>query len=306
MSMNPDLGEYELIDVRQGRKLERLGSLRIDRPCSHQGPSQSKFSEAKPWSNLDLRFDRNGWSAVSEAGEDMLSNGVVVKLPTIKCTISALAKPTPAGHLGLFPEHLTTFNQLLSFTAQRAANHLTTKNKQPELLHLFAHTGVGSIQCAMAGFRVTHVDSSKPAIQWAKTNLELNQPLPDSLCDISIRWILEDALSFCKREVRRNRKYEVICLDPPTYGHGHGAQTWRLERDLPILFESIIDLLSESAMAVTLTGHSQRELFESLLEYPSLIRMNDCFRSRSLESVDIEARKNSTMLNAGYCCSWWN
>jgi 23S rRNA G2069 N7-methylase RlmK/C1962 C5-methylase RlmI len=158
----------------------------------------------------------------------------------------------------------------------------------------------------MSGFRVTHVDSSKPAIQWAKTNLELNQSIEESSNDISIRWILEDALSFCRREVRRHRKYEVICLDPPTYGHGHGAQTWRLERDLPILFDSISELLSESAMAVTLTGHSQRELFESLLEHPALIRMNDRFIQRSLASVDITARKNSNVLNAGYCYSWWN
>ena len=104
---------------------------------------------------------------------------------------------------------------------------------------------------ARAGCEVTHVDASKPTVQWARENCKLS-----GIAELPIRWIVDDAAVFVKRELRRKRQYEAILLDPPTYGHGIQGNRWEIHRDLAPLMDDCWRLLSDDRRAVLLCGHS--------------------------------------------------
>jgi 23S rRNA (cytosine1962-C5)-methyltransferase len=120
----------------------------------------------------------------------------------------------------------------------------------PTVLHVFAYAGLASLAMAAAGAAVTHVDSSRPTVAWARANAERS-----GLADRPLRWIVDDALAFINRELRRNRRYDGLVLDPPSYGHGPRGQDWRLERDLPTLLAGSARLLAPNGF-VLLTAHS--------------------------------------------------
>lgn len=133
----------------------------------------------------------------------------------------------------------------------------TAASGAPAVLHLFAYTGLATLAVTAAGAQVTHVDASRPAVAWARRNAELS-----GLADRPVRWIVDDALAFTRREVRRGRRYDGVILDPPSYGHGP-AGDWRIERDLPTLLAAIVDVLVPDGF-VLLTAHTESLDPESL------------------------------------------
>ena len=121
---------------------------------------------------------------------------------------------------------------------------------RPSVLHLFASTGATTLALARAGARVTHVDGSRPTVAWARHNAELS-----GLADRPIRWIVDDALTFTRREARRGRHYDGIVLDPPSYGHGPRGERWELPTALPELLEAAAAVATDDAF-VLLTAHA--------------------------------------------------
>lgn len=154
-------------------------------------------------------------------------------------------RPTEAGQLGLFPEHLAMLPWLEARVAERGGAHAA-----PAVLNLFAYTGLATLAMAAAGATVTHVDASRPTVAWARRNAESS-----GLAERPIRWIVDDALEFTQREARRGRRYAGIVLDPPSYGHGPGARPWRLEEDLTAILAAIAQIL-EAGGFVLLTAHT--------------------------------------------------
>jgi 23S rRNA (cytosine1962-C5)-methyltransferase len=154
-------------------------------------------------------------------------------------------RPTETGQVGLFPEHLETLPWLRDRVGARVQD-----DRRPAVLHLFAYTGLATLEMAAAGAAVTHVDAARPAVAWARRNAELSR-----LDDGPVRWIVDDAGGFTERELRRGRTYAGIVLDPPSYGHGPGGHPWRLEVDLPRLLTTAWDLLEPDAF-VLLTAHT--------------------------------------------------
>jgi 23S rRNA (cytosine1962-C5)-methyltransferase len=126
-----------------------------------------------------------------------------------------------------------------------------TATESPSILNLFAYTGMGTIALARAGAAVTHVDAARPAVAWARRNAALNE-----LADRPIRWLVDDAGAFVAREIRRERRYDGVVLDPPTYGHGASGKAWRLEGDLEPLLDDIRRLLTPAGW-VLLTAHTE-------------------------------------------------
>jgi 23S rRNA (cytosine1962-C5)-methyltransferase len=118
------------------------------------------------------------------------------------------------------------------------------------VLHLFAYTGLATLALAGAGAAVVHVDAARPTVSWARRNTELS-----GLGDRPLRWIVDDAVAFSEREVRRGRRYAGIVLDPPSYGHGPGSGAWRIAEDLIGLLASGARLLEPDGF-VLLTAHS--------------------------------------------------
>ena len=139
-------------------------------------------------------------------------------------------------HVGLFPEQASNWEFL-------AENIPKLKNDKPKFLNLFAYTGGASLVCRQMGADVTHVDSVKPVLSWARENMEMSN------LD-SIRWMAEDALKFVKREARRGNFYQGILLDPPAYGRGPDGEKWVLEKQINELLSMCSEILSPTGFFV--------------------------------------------------------
>ncbi|MCA9214149.1 MAG: class I SAM-dependent methyltransferase, partial [Planctomycetales bacterium] len=124
-------------------------------------------------------------------------------------------------------------------------------DRRLKVLNLFAYTGGSTLAAAAAGAEVTHVDSSKSVVTWARRNAELS-----NLCDAPIRWIVDDCTKFVQRELRRENFYDAVILDPPSYGHGAKGGPWKLSHDLMPLLDACASLTSRSRAFLLLTCHS--------------------------------------------------
>lgn len=235
--LTTDFPGYALLDSGDRRKLEDFGGVRIVR------------SEPKAWWKPTL--PREEWAKAVAVHEDDSREG--------RWKFRGNAAPASwtlrfrgafslqlrfmdrSKQIGVFPEQSPHWDRILK-------NPVPAAGKPMRLLNLFGYTGAASLAAARAGWRVTHVDASKPAVAWGRRNQELS-----GLGDAPIRWILEDAVKFCRREARRGNAYEAILLDPPAFGRGPGGELWKVERDLPELLRVCRDLLSPDARLMILT-----------------------------------------------------
>ncbi len=230
--------DYELIDSGNFEKLERFGKYTLIRP-EPQAIWERVLSDEE-WNKLaQARFDREqkemyrstedvkgGWSRKPNMPE---SWNVLYKYNELSLTLRLAL--TGFGHVGVFPEQGTNWN----FIYDSIKSWNATK---PKVLNLFAYTGAASVVAKSAGADVTHVDASRPGINWANENMRLN-----NLNDI--RWVYEDALKFVKREVKRGNKYNGIIMDPPPYGRGPDGEKWTLQEKLNELIHLASQLLEK-------------------------------------------------------------
>lgn len=228
--------DLELIDCGDGRRLERFGRLVADRPAPAAiGPRR----DPSAWRAPDLVYERAGSGGRWDRG------GTLEPWQVTADTLRFELRPAAGGQLGLFPEHVTTWAWLEQATRGAAAR----LERPPEVLSLFGYTGGGTLACARAGARVAHVDASRPAVAWARRNAELSR-----LAERPVRWLVDDARGFVRRERRRGRVYDGLVVDPPTYGHGAGA--WRIEDDLEPLLGDLAALVGPRPSFILLTAHT--------------------------------------------------
>ena len=210
-----DWVDYELIDSGDGSKLERFGKFVFTRPEAQAVWSPIQTSSI--WSKADASFQT---TAEENGGHWNFNRQIPDSWEMRYKNISFKARAGASRHLGVFPEqavHWDWMSELLS-NARRPA----------KVLNLFGYTGLASLAAAKAGAQVTHVDASKKAIAWAREN----QVLSD-LTDAPIRWIVDDALKFVEREIRRGNLYDGIIMDPPKFGRGPKGEVWEFFRLLP-------------------------------------------------------------------------
>ncbi len=223
-----------------GARLERFAQRVTDRP---HPLALGERGDPAPWRSADLRYDRDtGWNGGVDPGEPWLLGiaGLTMEL-----------RPTEAGQVGIFPEHAALLPWLADPVVDRyEAEPHGVDTRPPTVLNLFAYTGLTTLALAAAGVAVTHLDAARPTVAWARRNAEHS-----SLADRPVRWIVDDALAFSEREVRRGRTYDGVILDPPSYGHGPGGQTWRIEHNLERLLAVCARLLQPSGFLL-LTAHT--------------------------------------------------
>ncbi len=227
---------YQLLDSGNKRKLEQFGNIRIIR------------SEPKAWWKQTLQ--RSEWlKAVAEFKDDSREGSWKFKdgkppapwvLRFRDSFVMQLRFMENSKQIGIFPEQSPHWDFILK-NPVKAETHR-------KLLNLFGYTGAASLAAAKAGWQVTHVDASKPAIAWGRRNQELS-----GMASAPIRWILEDATKFCQRELRRGNTYDAILLDPPAFGRGPEGELWKVERDLSPLLTMCGQLLSRNAIFAILT-----------------------------------------------------
>lgn len=238
------LCNYELLDFGQGRKLERFGPNFVDRPC----PAAEGIPQASPmlWKRATVRFrlgpdNRMQWMP---AGGQPWEEPLALFRAHDPFRLELALQPLPSGQVGVFPEQAENWQWI--YERVRAAG------RPLRVLNLFAYTGASTIAAAAAGADVTHVDAATSVVGRASVNAEYS-----GLAEASIRWIVDDAVKFCRREVRRSRRYDAVILDPPTYGHGKKkGEVWQIQRDLPRLLRLCLELTGESPRFVLLTSHT--------------------------------------------------
>lgn len=232
-----DWAEYELLDSGDYRRLERFGDLVVVRsePRAWWQPELT----SKDWDKAVAIYERE------EKGEWEFKqkpvNGLTLPFHDLKFKLK-LTKMSK--HVGIFPEQ----SRQWLWVQEKIRN---SKIKNPKVLNLFAYTGASTLAAAAVGAHVTHVDGSKVAITWANENQEASE-----LKSAPIRWILDDALKFVKREVKRGNKYDAIIMDPPAFGRGPQGQVWKVEDALTELLASCRELLSPEALFVFMTMYS--------------------------------------------------
>ncbi len=230
--------DYALLDSGGGRKLERYGRHRLIRP-----EPQAMWAPASAAWDADGEFvpgsDEEGGGQWRWA-RPVPREGWPLAWRDVRFT----AQATPFRHLAFFPDMAPVWDWMRGQVAGVDA---------PECMNLFGYTGVGSLALAAAGARVVHVDASRKSVEAAKANAKLS-----GLTDAPVRWLVDDAVKFVAREVRRGRRYDGILLDPPKYGRGPEGEVWRLEEDLAGLVANARRLLDERSRFLFLTVYAVR------------------------------------------------
>ena len=227
--------DYGLLDTGEGRRLERYGKYLISRPDPQAIWKKSLLQSE--WEKADAVFENDNWSTKQNFPPKWHISYKELKI---------YAKLTPFKHTGIFPEQSINWQFI-----ETKINEQKSMNGQPNILNLFAYTGIASLVAAKSGAKVTHVDGSKPSISWAKENQLLS-----NLSDKPIRWILDDAITFTSREIRRGVVYDGIIMDPPVYGHGPNGEKWDFNKDFPKLFENCSKLLSPTPLFVIANAYA--------------------------------------------------
>lgn len=238
--LTPVWEDYELIDSGDFEKLERFGRYVTRRP-EPQAIWQKSLSEDE-WRRLTTAsFRREGgseergrWSLSPQQPEQWrISQRVGDKRITLRLGLTSFK------HVGVFPEQAENWNFIFESVKGLQKGGI----QRPKVLNMFAYTGGASLAAAAAGAEVTHVDSVKQCISWARENME------ESRLE-GIRWVVEDALKFARREVKRGHRYEGIILDPPAYGRGPEGEKWVLEQNIVEMLSLCAEMLQEGGFLV--------------------------------------------------------
>lgn len=234
--------DYELIDCGNFEKLERFGNIILIRP-----EPQAVWPKALPdseWKRLHhIRFQGRSattgdWIKKRPMQDDRWKITYANKQVSIQLRLGL----TAFKHVGVFPEQAVNWDYISDKIRLFEAS-------KPRVLNLFAYTGGASLIAKAAGADVTHVDSIKQVVSWANENQELS-----GLSDI--RWVVEDALKFVKRELRRGKTYHGIILDPPAYGHGPKGEKWKLEDQIMEMMNDVVQLLDPDEHFLILNTYS--------------------------------------------------
>ncbi len=235
-------GDYILLDSGNQRKLEQVGPYRLIRPAP-QAVWKPRLDQGE-WKRADAIFHRKP----SGGGEWEWRRTIPRKFPIVFAHLGLWIKLTDFGHLGLFPEQAENWDWMRGLIRERMAR---TRNRNLFVLNLFAYTGGSTLAASQAGAHLVHVDAAKGVVDWARDNAKESR-----LDERPIRWLVDDALKFVQREVRRGRKYQGIILDPPSFGRGPKGQVFKIEKHLLPLLDECRNLLADDALFLLLSCHT--------------------------------------------------
>ncbi len=241
--MSPDPA---LVDFGDGRRLERLGGILVDRP---HPAAQGRKNQPGLWREAAAAFDDAGGGSWRFTGPLPAPWLVTVPLGEADAAAAAIrlhVRPAPSGQLGIFLEQLPLWRRLHE-TWRSVAR---PKDDGRGVLSLFAHTGGATLALSAAGAEVFHVDASRQAIRTARDNASAS-----GLADAPIHWVEEDAVRYVHRLVRRGERFRGILLDPPSWGHGPRGEAFSIDRDLEPLVLQLAGLLDADGFFVV-TSHS--------------------------------------------------
>jgi 23S rRNA (cytosine1962-C5)-methyltransferase len=258
--------DWGLVDCGNGQKLERYGPYMVVRP-----EPQAMWAPARADWDPDATFVPG---SDEEGGGRWVQHRPVPKQWELsRGAVRFHASLTPFRHLGFFPDMAPQWDWMRELSSDA------------DVLNLFGYTGVGTLQLSDAGARLVHVDASKKSVEQGKENARLS-----GMAQRSIRWLTDDASKFTAREVRRERRYDGILLDPPKFGRGPEGEVWRLEEDLGPLLADCRRLLDADSRFLVLTVYAVRM---SALAIGELVKQTLADLGGSVEMGEMAVREEA-------------
>jgi 23S rRNA (cytosine1962-C5)-methyltransferase len=261
--------DYELIDFGDGRKLERFGSVILDRPevlaKGARSLSKHRWRQVANAAFIETSKTNGRWEIYSAVPKEWsIGYSALGKSWKAKLGLS------PFKHIGIFPEQQTHWQHIMREVRQG-----------DRVINLFGYTGAASLSAAASGGDVYHIDSSKSIVNKAAENARLNG-------FDQIRWVVEDALAFAKKEVKRGHKYRFVIMDPPVYGRGKKGEHWKLEDLLPELIQVGSHLLDKEGVII-LNTYSPKVSLEDMVGLAQNARLG--IKDKGWLSVSVDGRE---------------
>ncbi|MBO5577145.1 MAG: class I SAM-dependent methyltransferase [Ruminococcus sp.] len=277
--------EYEILDTSSGDKLERWGDVTLVRPDPQIIWKSPKRSDM--WSRADGIYHRSDKGGGQWEFRRKLPQSWQINYGELKFNI----RPTGFKHTGLFPEQAVNWDFM--------ADKIKQAGRPINVLNLFAYTGGATLACANAGASVAHVDASKGMVQWARENAQAS-----GLADKPIRWLVDDCEKFVRREIRRERRYDAIVMDPPSYGRGPGGEVWKLEDCIYDLVQTCAGVLSDKPLFFLLNSYTTG-LSPSVMAY--ILRDVLCTRfggKVTADEIGLPVKATGSVLPCGSTAIW--
>lgn len=290
--------DYELVDSGRGEKLERYGSYYIARP-EPKALWDKSLSDTE-WNRLiHTRFtpgagfgkagkeDSGIWSRMKAMNDQWYISYVC---PEAGLRLRLRLGLTSFKHVGVFPEQASNWEFIYSRTSELVRKAKAEGRPKPKVLNLFAYTGAASLAAKAAGADVTHLDSVRQVVSWAKENMEA------SGLD-GLRWVVEDAMKFARREAKRGNIYQGIILDPPAYGHGPDGEKWKLDECLYDMLKTVAQILAprDSFMVLNLYSNGYSALLGETV-------VKEAFKLRSRGTAENCGKENNTSRGTAEDC----
>ncbi len=229
--------DYELIDCSDGERLEKWGNVTLIRPDPQVIWNTPKRNPL--WKSADARYFRSA----TGGGKWEIYRPIPDRWTIDYGELTFHIKTMGFKHTGLFPEQAVNWDFV--------ADVIRKQNRKVKVLNLFAYTGGATVSALKAGAAVTHVDASKGMVLWAKENAQSSGVLGNP-----VRWLVDDCIKFVEREIRRGNHYDIIIMDPPSYGRGPGGEVWKLEDEVYHLVSLCRELLTEDSLLFLLNSYT--------------------------------------------------
>ena len=277
--------DYELIDCSDGERLERWGKYILIRPDPQVLWSTPKTN--KLWYNADARYLRSNTGGGRWEIYKSLPESWGINYGELKFNVKNMG----FKHTGIFPEQAVNWDM--------TAEIIRKEKREVKMLNLFAYTGGATVSALNAGAAVTHVDASKGMVQWAKENA-----VKTGVADRKVRWIVDDCKKFVEREIRRGNKYDIIIMDPPSYGRGPGGEVWKLENEIYSLCSLCAELLSDDALLYLINSYTTG-LSPSVMSYMLGTLVRPKFGgSVSADEIGLPVSQTGLVLPSGATAFW--
>ena len=287
MRLSCDWKDYELIDAGNGEKLENWNGVILRRPDPQAIWPIENIDEI--WKSPDGFYHRSS----SGGGFWEFNKNLPEFWQVTYKDLTFKVSPTNFKHTGLFPEQAINWDF--------AMDKIKNSNRPIKVLNLFAYTGAATMACSKAGaIEVVHVDSSKGMIEWAKENMRLS-----NLENNKIRFIVDDCIKFVQREIRRENKYDVIIMDPPSYGRGPNGEKWKFEENIYNLIDLCIKLLSDKPLFFLINSYTTG-ISSSVLENILKSKLSTIYPYGVVDSgeIGLPITKNNMVLPCGIYGRW--